>query len=737
MSLTVQGKDTCTFLKGTISDVQNRISRWYILGYISHNFTRHIVSNSSSESEVIKKGDEVRYLYKLNPVPIVIDGLDSIEFRLMDRDVDSVVFSYKGKELLAYSKPTSLVFSNDTLIWQKQNLFHAEDTLSFKVFFEGTNKGIFAMSRFTLQDKDKGLNFNELLRSFLLMLPFWFLFYILLKHRKLFEPKFTYQDIDSIIKWLPILSCFYMTILLSEILCYFDRTGLFRAYGYDVTEDRQILQNRFIVLIASILLLLLQHFIFRKRIELGITITKKIISVIAWSGISLLVFGLINFLAESIFSGINKQSFAQSMRLVFNFRYLPIFNFIGGMFFLLSLYKLFSFNKKYKWIACGISLIVMIIEIIIFFPSPQTIETQSRTVSAYLDSIFTIEVEFLFTIPGLLLLILLDKVTYVLSAKKNILFSITSLIFLFCLYSTYSLFDYFLGIPATLIVAFILCRYFLILTPKKLIHLLPNEKSIFELDKLDRKIFTKIFELKQFEKVKEKYKDKLLKGELLPAEFDKANRDLENKISEAVPAGIDRILIHKRMHFPLHESHIKNGEHAMTYSAIISFLLLLFYYLIFPISYWKSSTTNFTVFDLTFFVFIPCLPFIISSFCLGYFFIYIKGDSGWKKGFYIGLTMVVARLPYQYLVSDKLTVMFFLFPIMKDILIMTLIGFFAFDYATVKKIYGKNFTLKHLAQIEGWQNLIWFASIILSAIGAAVTAWFTGNISSILENVTK
>ena len=730
-SLSVQGLDTCAVLKGTLTDLQQRISRWYVLGYIYHNGEAHILSNSRSSCEVRKNGNWVNCFYQFNPIPIVIDGLDSIEFRLAKREVDSVLFFCKGKDHCAYSKPTPAIYSHDTLIWQTNTLLQKDDTLKVKLFFEGSNKGIFALSKFTLQDKNRKTDSLSILKSLLYILPFWFLLWLLLTHKEIFGSNI--GIINPLITWLPILSGFYFVIFFCDLFYPFEdiRVGMSLQEAADV-----IARNRFIVLGGSILLFLAQWFFFKNNNRISSIFIKKLLAVIAVSGIVLVGLGLINYLAELIIFHTDRKNLGESMKLQVRMNYVAFLGTLGGLFILFCIYKLFSFNRRYMLFACIFTLVFIILRIVLFFPEPPPPPNNHRGIAeAYLQTVFLIEYEFLFAVPLIILIMILDK-TENLSNKRIVLFSSGAFLFIFCSYATTGLFDLFIGVPVTLVFSYFIGRYFLLSDLKTKIKTLRNLKPLFELEKTDKRIFTKLFELKQYENVKAKYRDKLLKGEMLPAEFDKANADLEEKIKEAVPAGINRDLIHQRMNYPFYENNLKNAEHATVYGMVISILLLSFLFRFIPLNFLSdNSLTNDIAFDLLFYVMIPCFMFTAASFCLGYFFIYFKGDSGWKKGFYLGLAIALAHLPYQYLISGKLNLMFFLVPVMREILIMTLVGFLAFDFSTIRKIYGKDFSPKHLAQVEGIQNIIWLATIILSALGAAVTAWLTGNFSSLLNNI--
>jgi hypothetical protein len=123
----------------------------------------------------------------------------------------------------------------------------------------------------------------------------------------------------------------------------------------------------------------------------------------------------------------------------------------------------------------------------------------------------------------------------------------------------------------------------------------------------------------------------------------------------------------------------------------------------------------------------------LASFALSYFFPYIKGNSGWKKGFYMGIGIAISELPYNFLVADNINGLLIIVPMMREILILTLTGFIAFDLKTITSIYGKKFRLGHIAQIEGWKSIAGFTSVILGAILAGLLAFMSGTISELLK----
>lgn len=132
----------------------------------------------------------------------------------------------------------------------------------------------------------------------------------------------------------------------------------------------------------------------------------------------------------------------------------------------------------------------------------------------------------------------------------------------------------------------------------------------------------------------------------------------------------------------------------------------------------------------------PLLAFtaywLVSAFFFGYFFAYIRGATGLKKGAYVS-AVVVGCLFISWLVSLH-SPLAILLRATQTFLFFTLLGAWA-DYTIFNQALGKKFNWSKFFQFEEVSSLTTLASAVLASLGVAITSLMTSNFTTIITQL--
>ncbi len=720
-TLELVGNDTCKFFKMVDKDLEKRLSYWYVLGSVYHGEKYHLLSNSSSDSKIIKKNRVIKYQYNLNTLPVIVENLDTIEFRLYKKNVDSIVFSYTGKANLSYVKPTPTVLQSDSAIWSKTDMLLKGDTIIFKLVFERKASRILPFSRYTLQDLNENLPINYVIQNLGFCALFICLWLMLLQYKELFTVTIDEKAFKNILKYLYLLSLFYFVLFIAYLLYSFDSID-------PLKEHVNIPRNRIYIMCISVSLYLASWFLKKTYRSTPLIYFGKVLALISQSCLVYISIIFIHFIVTN-YTSYTFDGLIESSRLYIKIKDSWAISVVVGIMLSFCLYKMFSFNRKVKFGVLALGLFIPVMELYNHFIQ-QT--KYSESTSTNLNGVLFIETILFLIAPLILIVSLLFKLKGDQKPKLYTRFCMFSFLFIFCFYCTPSLYDYYFGAPISLLIGLALFAILFAKNFNKGFKFLSTKSEVFNLEKQNISVFTKIFELRQYNTLKEKYKEKFLSGDLLPADYDNAITDLNKKISDCLPNDLKPKTVQLRMEYGLYENPIKNAETGFISAFFISIPLLVLYYNFLP----QPIDNSFINDPLITSLMRPCGVFLIAGFTFGYYYSFLPGNFGWKKGFYLGIVMVCCKLIFQLLTSGQLSMTLLLLPLMREILIMTLIGFIAFDLSIIKKIYGSSFKPKYVIQIEGISNILIFATVVISAIAAGITAWLSNSVSQIINNIT-
>jgi hypothetical protein len=230
--------------------------------------------------------------------------------------------------------------------------------------------------------------------------------------------------------------------------------------------------------------------------------------------------------------------------------------------------------------------------------------------------------------------------------------------------------------------------------------------------------------------------EKLGKGELKPRKFktEMSTWEREHKVVSRIPvAKLDQELSKHPLAFGPKTTAWKNGLHGAKWAA----LLALPWYVIFVVDFMQgtSFSSSYPLMD-----FLKDLLIIFSrwasiGFVLGYFFPYLRGDSGLEKGLWLSLAVIVTSLPLYILFNDSTpewtAALFWALQVLTECI---LLGLIAFDYTTVRE-ERRGFQL--LMELHGMRSLSLWTATLIAAIGTSAVTLLSSQALSFFSLAVK
>ncbi len=720
----VIGEDTCQFLKKALIDKLNRTATIFDFGRVVHSSKRSSIYNCESTSQISKKGNKLWYTENLCIIPIFANGLDSLQFELKTEYADSIVFVYTGSELIRSVRPTPFIFTNDTIVWRKSDISSKEDTTKFTIIIEGNHRLWSLILPAYLKEQNNAeiyLNIDNAIRHLYYTLPFW-IFWIFVYHlrRRITQVNSVYYK--SIINWLPSIVAFFYILFFEDFYTIIETIKV----GEHLPDISVLVVHRLVGILILGCLYTASYLWRRKNNAFILVFLNKLFETFLFSAIAYLILGLINYGSSFIIPSTKQHLETYELFTLYTYRKYPYgLIVLPHLLLIIFTYKLFCFDKKY--IAIPIVNFTLLALKIIF----SVIETDSASGIVYnLEVLFLIDCILFYVFVPILAIELFGMVDGKKEYRDLLPYIAGLYIIFFCCYSV-SFTDTFLYFPLTFITAILISRFIFVLNNQERKLIVALGDKITELKIKSKEVYSTIFSINQLEKIKEKYLKRFHAGELSPIEYDDATDKLNEKIYSAYGSSEENKIMLNRLEFGFTNDYGKNGLRGMYFASVISFGLMSLYMTIFSL----SNLSSFIIQDELLVLLITVVKFGFAGYTLGYFFPFVKGDTGWIKGLYLGLGIFVSEFPYNYLISEELTIRLFIVPFIKEILIMTLVGFLAFDFATIKEINKEKISFKIITQIEGWKNIAALGVIILSAILAGITNFISGNISTILQSI--
>ncbi len=127
---------------------------------------------------------------------------------------------------------------------------------------------------------------------------------------------------------------------------------------------------------------------------------------------------------------------------------------------------------------------------------------------------------------------------------------------------------------------------------------------------------------------------------------------------------------------------------------------------------------------------------LILAFFFGYFFKYIKGRSGLKKGLYLTVAYTLCLLPLEIrdFGSSIPALIIYLAP---DFIYLPLLGLVVFDRCTFQRIMREKYKWQRLVQFEDMPTLLAFTTVPATGLILSVVSLLTGEYSKIIPLLLK
>jgi hypothetical protein len=181
----------------------------------------------------------------------------------------------------------------------------------------------------------------------------------------------------------------------------------------------------------------------------------------------------------------------------------------------------------------------------------------------------------------------------------------------------------------------------------------------------------------------------------------------------------------------------ENAKLSLGYGVVLTSGLFLLYA---PFILGRAGELTSTPFPILQILGVLILPFfakwLLASFLLGYFFSYIRGNTGLQKGLVLAAGIILCTLPSNALLlggtmGDPLAL---LWEAGQTILFLSALGLWAFDWNTARR-YGLGWS--DVMSAEGLTATAPFLSSLVAAIGGVASSIISGRVDEIIKSVLE
>lgn len=710
------------------------------------------ISLSSSDISYEVHNHLVQFKFYFKDIPCVVNEAQSFDVLMEDFSPDSATFVCTGNEAIQEVQPAPESLTNRLVRWTATDTSLENRHSEYLVVLAGSSKGAFGFSRLSLRQQNGILDlfWDDVIRYLLIIASFWYLWYLLVAARTYFE-KADPKMVNCVIKWIPWLAGFYFVIILDRFVSAWDAMAFMSNTKGEHWQPVKDATTRWrIGLTATAVLLLVFQQLWRKSsVAAGVLLIKTSCRTLAFSMLVFLLLGAVNQVADhALGNATHFRGLGGYLKLEVSAQYAVwaislFFLYIAFVFF-----KLFAFKHILQVITITLTLLFAPLEPYRILGEAETQKFESGISFSYpikkigeakggilnLSMSFWKQADQFSCIPLLLVIYLISMLARRNDQQKVSVVMASFFTIFYCCYLV-NMRETFLLLPVTLLSAIWLSRLIIVRDKRARLALIQTSKQLYTLELSDSNVFRNMPELRQSAKLKETYRQRLLNGELLPADYEKATSDLDKMVGE--PHGE---IIRRRMEFGPFQQSLRNGLFGLVYGALMAALVYLIYFKLYLVDEQyeirglpdalSGEITSLILQHLS-----PVMLHCMAGFCLGYFFPFLKGNTGWEKGAWLGATIGLAHLPITYLTVESpgwapLAGIFF-----KHVIILVLAGFLAFDLVTIRKIYGRRHSWKQVVDVMGWKNTLALGTFVLAAVGAGITAWISGNVQDVLKSL--
>jgi hypothetical protein len=130
--------------------------------------------------------------------------------------------------------------------------------------------------------------------------------------------------------------------------------------------------------------------------------------------------------------------------------------------------------------------------------------------------------------------------------------------------------------------------------------------------------------------------------------------------------------------------------------------------------------------------------YLLGAFTLGYFFLFIRGTSGMRKGAMLATAIAIATLPFDLLNQWGTPRVFDTFvTVVVQYLYFMALGIWAFDNIVIRKALGDRFRWRTYAKLSGAGAVLAFTSVLGASLTVAVTSFASSQVAAVLGGFAR
>jgi hypothetical protein len=235
----------------------------------------------------------------------------------------------------------------------------------------------------------------------------------------------------------------------------------------------------------------------------------------------------------------------------------------------------------------------------------------------------------------------------------------------------------------------------------------------------------------------EKLKDKVTSGDMTLKEFEDRKGEIEQHAHDRELASTHINGLHAKttvLSIGPNTDDWMNGKWCLKWAAVLIAFFLVPYLLVLLLTQGLSESYGFmfSINRALFFI----EDWLLAALFFGYYFRYIRGNSGLEKGLRTACAVIICLLPAWVTdVSSNSDFILVFFRAGQTFLFFTLLGIGAFDYATFRSALRDRFRWRTFARFGNMPAFTAVVSVLITTIGVGLTSVLTGQFTDLLTSV--
>lgn len=238
-------------------------------------------------------------------------------------------------------------------------------------------------------------------------------------------------------------------------------------------------------------------------------------------------------------------------------------------------------------------------------------------------------------------------------------------------------------------------------------------------------------------RIDESLDDQLAEGSITPEKHASTRTELTERIEQfrttrLLPSGINPT----ETVFAIgpYDSAWENGKWALRWGLFLSLPLLIIYSIAFLRgSIWTGHPYFYLSVLIRLLVFY--LDWLVLAFFFGYFFNYLRGENGLKKGLWLAAFIVIAVLPLEIMrIQSTADIPVLVFEMAQRVIFLAMLGLLAFDYTMLRR---NGYSWRRLRLISDAPSLTAFGTSVITTAGIAAMAVVTGQVQELVQALVK